>query len=194
MTSSAIVAEINNPFDPWADIKAHHADAGQTVRQWLKLRHGAEFEQFDTPTLCYFQGKPLLRAKWDSTIMTPGSVTQFVKVVGDPVTIIVVTIAVIVAIVAVVLMLNMPVVPGGQPQPDPVFTRQGQFNRIRPGEPIEVSYGRLRMWPSYAARPYNGFSGNDQFQYNLFCLGQGFYDIEDIFIDDTPLSDFKEVE
>lgn len=194
MTSCAIVAEINNPFDPWADTHAHYPEAGKTVWEWLKARHGPEFEQFDTPTVCYFQGKPLLRAKWDSTVMTPGSCTQFVKVVGDPVTIIIVTIAVVVAIVAVVLMLNMPVVPGGQPQPDPVFTRQGQFNRIRPGEPIEVNYGRLRMWPSYAARPYNSFQGNDQFQYNLFCLGQGFYDIEDVFIDDTPLSDFKEVE
>ena len=36
-------------------------------------------------------------------------------------------------------------------------------------------------------------SGNEQYLYQLFCIGRGYYDIEAINIDDTPVSNFEEI-
>lgn len=194
MSSFAHVIEIENPFEPWDTMRRQLVLPGQTIRHWLDDTYGAEHE-FEFPTICYYRGEPLLRKDWDTTVIKPGDIIQFFKVIGDPITIIiaVVVAAAVVALVVTLALVNTPQVPGGQPEPDPVYTLRGQNNRIRLSEPIEIGYGRIRMWPSYAARPYNVFEGNDQFQYNLYCLGQGYYDVEEIRIDDTPIDNFKEV-
>jgi hypothetical protein len=74
-----------------------------------------------------------------------------------------------------------------------VFDLKGQYNQVRLGNPIEVPYGRNRLWPSIAAREYNKYVNNDQYRYSLYCLGQGSYGIEALQIEDTALADFQDV-
>ncbi len=60
--------------------------------------------------------------------------------------------------------------------------------------PIPVVYGRHVLYPDFAAQPYTEYAGNEQFLYELLCIGQGSYDVETIRIEDTtvegsPISD-----
>jgi hypothetical protein len=75
-----------------------------------------------------------------------------------------------------------------------VYSLQGQRNSIRLGEPIECAYGKNRIFPSYASRPYFEYRDNDQYLFSLFCVGQGSYEIHSVSIGETALSEFEEVQ
>lgn len=42
-------------------------------------------------------------------------------------------------------------------------------------------------------KPYYRYIDNEQYVYQLHCIGQGEYDIEQIRIEDTPISSFEEI-
>lgn len=90
-------------------------------------------------------------------------------------------------------LLPMPE-PATLPNPSPTYTLGAQGNAARIDQAIPAQYGRLLVYPDLAAQPYVEFAGNEQYLYQLFCLGLGEYDIEDIRIEDTPLSSFTEIE
>ena len=75
----------------------------------------------------------------------------------------------------------------------PTYSLAAQGNQARIGAPIPVIYGRHMVYPDFAAMPYTEYAGNEQYLYELFCVGQGYYDIEQIRIDDTPISSFAEI-
>jgi hypothetical protein len=190
----AYVIEAKNPFNPWEAEKNVH-QGGVTLRAWLQMQHPG-FVEFPIPTICIVNGEAKMRSEWDQYVIQPNDVVGFVAVPGDPFTIIaiIVAVAVIALSVAIALTTDVPKTPGELPASDPVFSNRGQQNQIRLGEPIEVCYGRNRIYPSLASRPFYKYSGNDQFQYSLFCLGQGQFDIEQILIGDTDIGSFQEVE
>lgn len=134
-----------------------------------------------------------MRKDWNYRIQN-GDVINFVAVPGEPITLIVIAVVLIVAAIAVALLMPMPPLPGQGPESDPVYSNKGKGNTIRLGEPIEVCYGRNRIYPSLASRPFFRYVDNDQFQHSLFCLGQGEYDIEAIQIGDTSIDSYEEVE
>lgn len=77
--------------------------------------------------------------------------------------------------------------------PSPTYSLGAQGNQARIGQPIPVVYGRHIIYPDFAAMPYVEYAGNEQYLYQLFCLGQGEYEIESINIEDTPISSFAEI-
>lgn len=84
--------------------------------------------------------------------------------------------------------------PRSAASPSPTYTIGAQGNMARIEQPIPVQYGRLLAWPDLAAQPYTEYAGNEQYLYQLLCLGSGEYDIEELRIEDTPISAFSEVE
>ena len=82
----------------------------------------------------------------------------------------------------------------GLASPSPTYSLQAQGNSARIGMPIPVQYGRLSCYPDFAAQPYLEYVGGDQYLYQLLCVGAGQYDIEGIYIDDTPISTYEDVE
>lgn len=82
---------------------------------------------------------------------------------------------------------------GSLAQPSPTYSLQGQGNYARLAQPIPVVYGRHLVYPDLAATPYGEYQGNEQFLHQLHCIGLGEYDIEQIRIEDTPMSSFQEV-
>lgn len=76
----------------------------------------------------------------------------------------------------------------------PTYSIGAQGNSARIGQPIPEVFGRHLVYPDFAAMPYTEYSGNDQYLYQLFVIGRGHYDIEQIRIEDTLLSNFDEVE
>lgn len=186
---------ISNPFNPLHDMERFQAFDGITPRQWLAEHFGPDFTEFDRPTVLQWNGELVMRADWETRQFQDGDVAAFVHVPqGIEVLIVALIVAVVVGVAAYLLMPD-PKIPSDNTQSaDSVYTLRGQTNRFRPNEPIEVVYGKVRHWPTYAARPYSEYIGNQQYQYSLFCVGQGRFDIEAIQLDDTPVEDFTEVE
>ena len=79
------------------------------------------------------------------------------------------------------------------PAASPTYSLQAQGNAARLENAIPVQYGRLLMSPDLAAMPYTEFVGGELFLYQLMCLGAGEFAIEDIRIEDTPITAFSEV-
>lgn len=77
--------------------------------------------------------------------------------------------------------------------PSPTYSLGAQGNSARIGAAIPVQYGRMKAYPDFAAMPYAEFAGNEQYLYQLFCLGMGQYSIEEIKIDDALISSYAEI-
>lgn len=69
-----------------------------------------------------------------------------------------------------------------------------QGNQAKAGAPIPVLYGRRRFYPDFAAQPYVEISGNEMYLHQLFVLTQGEMNVEHMSIENTPISNFEEVE
>lgn len=67
----------------------------------------------------------------------------------------------------------------------PTYNISAQGNQARIGQAIPVLYGRNMVYMDFAAQPYTEYSGNEQYLYQLFCIGQGEYDIEQIRLEDS---------
>lgn len=186
------ILHVSNPFNPTDGLRRWETSRKLTIRKTLQMMFGKDFVEFDIPTVCQVNGKAIMRAQWGKLKLMPGDTVVFIALPGDAVTIIISVIALVVSVIAVLLMPD-PKNPT-QENPETVNNLRGQYNRLRLGEPIESHYGKVKTWPSYAAPPYSKYENNDQFQFSLFCLGQGSYSIEGTFFDDSPTSSFPEVE
>lgn len=182
---------VSNPHSPKAATH-HFAESGQTVRNWLESAFPG-FVEFDRPTYLRVNGQDMMREEWKTYKLQNGDKCVFMPVIGGG-TFILILIAIVIAIV-LVLFLDVPIVnPSGTPEADPVYSLNGQQNKNRLNDPIERHYGLTRHWPSYAAKSWNQFVGNDQYLYSLFCIGLGEYDIVEKLVGDTPISNFSEIE
>jgi hypothetical protein len=76
----------------------------------------------------------------------------------------------------------------------PTYNIAAQGNQARLESSIPIQYGRMLSFPDFAAAPYVEYAGNEQYLYQLFCIGEGEYDIEAIRIEDTPIANFEEVQ
>ena len=78
--------------------------------------------------------------------------------------------------------------------PSPTYNLQAQGNAARIGAAIPEHFGRLRAYPDFASMPYTEYINNEQYLYQLLCVGRGEYLIEDIKLEDTPIQNFNDVE
>lgn len=182
---------------------------GRTLREVLEpmLVDG----EFPSPTVVRVNGIPWLRKDWGGYVEDESTV-DVVSVVGaDPA-----TIFLIANIVTLVFSLGFTAygiykarqamralkAGLGQYESDPFFTVDGHGNKANLNNPIEVAYGRNRMWPSYIARPYKNYvddrvpSGLEGFRKNttltqIFCLGQGEFDIHAMKIGEIPIESYS---
>ncbi|MFT3964113.1 host specificity factor TipJ family phage tail protein [Propionivibrio sp.] len=76
----------------------------------------------------------------------------------------------------------------------PTYSLTAQGNAARLEAPIPVQYGRMLSFPDFAALPFVEYAGNEQYLYQLLCIGAGQYDIETIRIADTAITNFEDVE
>jgi len=187
--------EITNPFNPQKDCRKTELKAGKTILNTLKIMR-PQFKEFALPTICLLNGEPKLREEWSKKKLKDGDILSFVTL---PQGAIAITVGIVILLLASQILFA-PSVPNIQPphvsetpEADPVYSLTGRRNKNRLSTPIEVPYGQVRMWPSFGASPFTQYSGNNQFLYQLFCLGQGFFTINETFIEDTPISEFQEI-
>ena len=79
------------------------------------------------------------------------------------------------------------------PPPSPTYSLQARGNVARLQDPIPCQYGRMMVYPPYAADPYTEYAGNNQYLYQLFCLGQGEFSIEAIRLLTTSITLYADV-
>ena len=83
---------------------------------------------------------------------------------------------------------------GSISSPSPTYSLQAQGNSARLGEPIPCQYGRHRVFPDFiVAEPWSEYIDNEQYVYQAHCLGLGEFDIEQIQIADSDISNFEEI-
>jgi predicted phage tail protein len=76
----------------------------------------------------------------------------------------------------------------------PRYQLTGTQNRFEPYAAIPRVFGRRRMYPLMAARPYSEVQGNDEYLRIALVVGWGPIQISDIRIGETPLTAFEGVE
>ena len=229
------VIMLHNPFRLERDREVIAVAEPLSVREWLGERG---IDEFECPTICLRNGSPVLRGRWDDTLIGEGDVVVFVPLPQDggggggknplrTVLMIAVmvaaltipgaqwglalevgtfahtlaTVAITVAGSALVNVLIPPPKPsavtsnfGSATAPSPTYSLQAQGNQARLQQPIPVVYGRHRVYPDLAATPWAEYADNDQYLHQLHCIGQGEYDLEQVRIEDTPISSFEEIE
>lgn len=190
------LVEVTNPFNPNQCKRQTELPSGKTILDTLKAIH-PDFVEFSLPTICLLNGIAMMRDTWTKHILKDKDILVFTALPRG---------SLLGGVVGIVVTLLGSLFGGGQetpsiqptrtnetPEADPVFSLSGRQNRTRLSTPIQVSYGKTRMWPSFGATPFTQYSGNAQFLYQLFCLGQGNFTINETFIEDTPISQFKDV-
>jgi sulfur carrier protein ThiS len=80
----------------------------------------------------------------------------------------------------------------------PTYSVSTQSNQARINQPIPTQYGRMKRFPDLLSAPLSDFrthldANGDQYLTQSFMLGQGHYEIEGLYIDDTPIANYAEV-
>lgn len=184
------VVIIKNPFQPTKEMESYQSDVS-TINSIVRRY---DIPVNDTPIMVLkgMSREPLLRAEWDD-VLDDQEVVTFMPVVDDVFSIIIIA---VLAVASIAVALSLTVAVPNSPtlsEADPVYSLKGQTNQIKLNEPIESPYGRVRHWPPYGAKPYNKYINNEAYQYSLFCIGHGEYDIDQVYIEDTPIEDFDDV-
>lgn len=186
--STIIINE--NPFDN-NDRTIELVDQGTLFIDWLKIKYP---NGFNKPTIVHLNCKKVEVKDFDF-IIGPDDVVILSMDVGEPVTIALAVLAVVGVAAAVYAIeeIDSLIDPPDNPTSfldtdrSPTYSVRAQTNIARPGEPIPVQYGKLLTFPDLAAKPWVEYVNNDQFLHQLFCLGQGDYEVEEIKIGELPV-------
>ena len=218
--SKATLVIAHNPFDPSKDRQIERINSGGSIRTWVDenseiLTYPAICTLNGAPVLrttwndiiiqeadvvVFFRlpegggggdgGKNPLLAVVGIALMVVGAVFT-----GGLVAVALVGVGAVATIMGSGL-LSPPEVPSIDQrahQSSPTYSLTSQGNNARLGEAIPVIYGKHKIYPDFATAPYSEFIANEQFLYHIMVVGQGEYDIHDVFIDDTPIEDFDEI-
>jgi hypothetical protein len=71
--------------------------------------------------------------------------------------------------------------------PSPTYDLNAQGNYSRLGQVIPVQYGRMKFFPDYGAKPISEYTGQAMNLTELFVIGRGYYDIEEIQLGGVPV-------
>jgi len=75
--------------------------------------------------------------------------------------------------------------------PQSIYSLNTNQNQFGAGQTIPIIYGTVKTTPSLIAPPYRMYDKNEEFLYQLMCLGAGTFDIDDILVSDTSSEDIN---
>ena len=76
---------------------------------------------------------------------------------------------------------------------EPIFSLSGGANRARPYEPLPLVLGRHRMFPDLAAAEFTEFVDDEQYLAQIFHLGLGDLDLDDLMVGSSDLAIYEGV-
>lgn len=177
--------EYEHPFDLAAGRIEHQVDEPYQLREWIARRYG---HVPDCVALVVVNGQPY-QAPPDR-LCGPADDVRVLTQPGDTLTIIQ---GVLTAIAVASAVMNRPPKVGQLPDPSPTYNINAQRNQARLGAGVPVQYGTVRVFPDLAAQTYTVYKDNDQYLYQLFCIGLGEFSLGNLFIDDSDVDAFDEI-
>lgn len=82
----------------------------------------------------------------------------------------------------------------GSENPNSIYSVNSGGNGLRIGSPFAECFGRTPRYLDLVQYSYTRIEDNDQFMYFYGIVGVGWYDIEGLFIDKTPITEYSGVE
>lgn len=160
----------------------------QEAVEWLKR----EVDLADIPFIVTVNGIPLLRKDWPSTSAKTIEVRVFPGMTG----LLIATLALTLLSLGVTAYLilatkkaaDIPSATGGLPTASDVFSFQGRSNAKKLNEPIEISYGLNRWYPSFFTLPIVEYVNNVAILHCWLSLGYGELSIKKVMVGDTDIS------
>jgi len=76
-------------------------------------------------------------------------------------------------------------------QASSVYSLNSQQNEAKIGAVIPIIYGKVRTYPALIASPYYRYENNEEYLYQLMCIGQGTFNINKMLISDTDTSEIQ---
>ncbi|MCC2632119.1 MAG: hypothetical protein K0S48_5 [Ramlibacter sp.] len=111
---------------------------------------------------------------------------------GDPISILI-NIAIAVVLQAVSTLLfggkDKPIDKANRTQESPNNQLSDRENRVRVMERVEDIYGTVRSIPSLLMPTYAKYINHQKVEYGYYCIGRGYYDVEDLRDGDSLLSE-----
>ena len=180
--------------DPFArDLReSYRIEPGTTVGEWLE-QSGLGAELSSTPTLVVLNDSALLEENFD-TILGPADVIALIPNPGVIATATIVGWVITGVLTAYSLYLSYTAKPPKQtgPERSPSNDISYRGNRARPGAPIPVVYGQMRVYFDLSRDTYTRFAADGQtILYMLMEATQGSATITDYRYEETGLADFE---
>lgn len=102
------------------------------------------------------------------------------------------------ALINVLIPASVPAF-GSAPTTSTTYNVSLAGNQAKLGQPIPVVYGRMQVFPDFAAQPYLEYDAaikpeGEQYYYALMCIGHGRFSVEAVNIDDTSIDHFQDVQ
>jgi hypothetical protein len=110
---------------------------------------------------------------------------------GDPITIVVATVAVVAGIAATLLLVPPIGTVRNTQSSSPNNALAERTNRPRPNGRVPDIYGTVRSTPDLLTLPYKVFKDHREVEVAFFCVGRGEYEIHDLYDDNTPVSEIE---
>ena len=76
----------------------------------------------------------------------------------------------------------------------PTYSANNRGNSARIGRAIPVVYGTFKMYPDFACQPFSKYQNNKQYLYQVFCIGQGSYDVSSLYFGGTNVDRFNGID
>jgi hypothetical protein len=179
------ITEYRNPFD-LSETVVLDVEAS-TIQEWVD-RHPYPY----AIGVVSVNGKLWAQSDWGSVLPEGADIRVMLKP-GDPATVWYwVQVALVAYSVVTAILTPRPKV-GNDDERSTAFSIGAQQNAAKLGMPIPIHYGRHRIWPDLLTQPFQTYNNNDQYVYQLFCLGAGEFEHEDLKIEDTNVSSFEEI-
>lgn len=198
-----------NPFNPSKDRLVKQVDAGLTIQDYIESNP----DVVERPTVCIVNGEPILRSRWQKFVMKANDIVTFFRIpeggggggkdagslqileAGFQGTVDVFNEFSRSVGSAMLSLLKGPSTDQANQlaAPSPTYSLTSQGNTTRVGQSIPAIYGHHQIYPDFATQPYAEFIDNDQYLYHIMVIGQGEYELHKVQIEDTSISDFKEI-
>jgi len=183
-----LITEYQNGFDLQHDRAFHSPAPGTCFADWFEMHYrGREW----VVAAVMMDGEALHPDRWHEDLACKQ--IHIVLKPGDPMTVFTVINTALALGSVVYSLVTRPNTPN-TPEESPTYSINAQSNEARLGAVVPVQYGRHRIWPDLIAQPFSTYANNDQYLYQLFCVGAGEYELEDLQIDDTVVENFTEID
>jgi hypothetical protein len=162
----------------------------QSLAHWLLEHYG------DRPavTVQIFKGEPCAanEISRDAEAILANDCAEYVilQSPGAQYYAVIAIVAAVIAVAAIVLMPK-PAMPGNvnRTQQSPNNGLGNRENKVRMLERVEDIYGTVKSIPSLMMPTYNKYIAHQKFEYGYYCVGRGYYDIDEVRDGDTLIAD-----